>query len=135
MSVGDSDMLAEADLDDEDSGSSDNEENVNLLGSLYKVTRKGAIVPLIGNVTTLRAVENTHQAMKKVLVRKENKSCVECGRTPVKYFSVNLGVFLCTICQKIHQQLGVGKGLRLRHRRESARFTASQRRFSSPSGL
>ena len=64
MSVGDSDMLAEADLDDEDSGSSDNEENVNLLGSLYKVTRKGAIVPLIGNVTTLRAVENTHQAMK-----------------------------------------------------------------------
>lgn len=134
MSVGDSDMLAEADLDDEDSGSSDNEENVNLLGSLYKVTRKGAIVPLIGNVTTLRAVENTHQAMKKVLVRKENKSCVECGRTPVKYFSVNLGVFLCTTCQKIHQQLGVGKELRLRHRRESARSTASQRRFSSPSG-
>lgn len=103
-------MLEEADLDDEDSGSSDNEENVHLLGSLYKVTAKGAIVPLIGTVGTQRAEENTRQAMKKVLIRKENKVCVECGRAPVKYFSVNLGVFLCAVCQKIHQQLGVGVG-------------------------
>ena len=36
MSVGDSDLLAEADLDDEDSESSENEENVHILGKYYK---------------------------------------------------------------------------------------------------
>ena len=127
-------MLEEADLDDEDSGSSDNEENVHLLGSLYKVTAKGAIVPLIGTVGTQRAEENTRQAMKKVLIRKENKVCVECGRAPVKYFSVNLGVFLCAVCQKIHQQLGVGVGGAVERRSPSAKCTASLRRCCGPSG-
>ena len=100
MSVGDSDLLAEADMDDE--------ENVHLLGSLYKVTNRGVIVPLIGNPTNTQSEENLHVALKKVMNRKENKTCVECGRSPVKYFSVNLGVFLCATCQKSHQQLGVG---------------------------
>lgn len=107
MSVGDSDLLAEADMDDEDSEESDVEENVHLLGSLYKVTNRGAIVPLVGNLTNAQSEENLHVALKKVMNRKENKACVECGRSPVKYFSVNLGVFLCATCQKSHQQLGV----------------------------
>ena len=108
MSVGDSDLLAEADMDDEDSEESDAEENVHLLGSLYKGTNRGVIVPLIGNPTNTQSEENLHVALKKVMNRKENKTCVECGRSPVKYFSVNLGVFLCATCQKSHQQLGVG---------------------------
>lgn len=107
MSVGDSDMLAEADLDEEESESSDNDENVHLLGPYYKLTTKGAIVPLVGSVTNAYSEENSHVALKKVLAAKENKACAECGRAPVKYMSVNLGVFVCAFCQKIHQQLGV----------------------------
>ena len=107
MSVGDSDLLAEADMDDDDSEESDAEENVHLLGSLYKVTNRGVIVPLVGNPTNTQSEENLHVALKKVMNRKENKTCVECGRSPVKYLSVNLGVFLCATCQKAHQQLGV----------------------------
>lgn len=107
MSVGDNDLLAEADMDDEDSEDSDNEENVHLLGSLYKITNRGVIVPLVGTTSIARSEDNLHMALKKVMSGKENKSCVECGCTPVKYISANLGVFLCATCQKFHQQLGV----------------------------
>lgn len=107
MSVGDNDLIAEADMDDEDSEDSDNEENVHLLGSMYKITNRGVIVPLVGTTSISRSEENLHMALKKVMGSKENKVCVECGRAPVKYISVNLGVFLCAVCQKFHQQLGV----------------------------
>ena len=100
-------MLAEVDMDEEESESSDNDENVRLLGPYYKLTMKGAIVPLVGSVTNAYSEENSHVALKKVMAVKENKVCEECGRGPVKYMSVNLGVFLCAFCQKIHQQLGV----------------------------
>ena len=43
-------MLAEVDMDEEESESSDNDENVHLLGPYYKLTTKGAIVPLVGSV-------------------------------------------------------------------------------------
>ena len=107
MSVGDSDLLAEADLDDEDSESSENEENIQILGKYYKLTAKGAIVPLVNTVANSYSEENTHVALKKVLSSKENKVCCECGRSPVKYMSVNLGIFICANCQRIHLQLGV----------------------------
>ena len=107
MSVGESDLMAEADLDEEDSESSENEENVHILGKHYKLTAKGAIVPLGHTVSNTYSEENTHVALKKVMSSKENKVCCECGRSPVKYMSVNLGIFLCPACQRLHLQLGV----------------------------
>ena len=106
MSVGDSDLLAEADVDEEDSESSE-DEDVHILGNLYKLTAKGAIVPLVIGLTNSTSDENTHVALKKVLNSKENKVCCECNRSPVKYMSTNLGLFLCVNCQRIHMQLGV----------------------------
>ena len=88
-------MLAEVDMDEEESESSDNDENVHLLGPYYKLTTKGAIVPLVGSVTNAYSEENSHVALKKVMAAKENKvrgvraqsgEVHECepGRVPVR---------------------------------------------------
>ncbi|OUM70626.1 hypothetical protein PIROE2DRAFT_32889, partial [Piromyces sp. E2] len=36
----------------------------------------------------------------------ENMYCADCGAREPKYASVNLGVFICGKCRRIHQLLG-----------------------------
>jgi hypothetical protein len=35
----------------------------------------------------------------------DNNSCADCGFSPTKYASVNLGVFLCAACAELHREL------------------------------
>ena len=94
-------------LSGDDSEEEDAEEDSCVLAPFYRITAKGVIVPLASSAAIAGPQQATAAGVRKVLSAKENKVCVECARGPVEAFSVNLGVFLCVDCCKLHRMLGV----------------------------
>lgn len=90
-----------------DDSDEDAEEDTCVLAPFYRITGKGVIVPLASSAAIVGPQQATAAGVRKVLSAKENKVCVECARGPVEAFSVNLGVFLCVDCCKLHRMLGV----------------------------
>ncbi len=51
--------------------------------------------------------EKNIKILKELMMRPENRKCVDCRKRDPRWASWNLGVFFCIRCSGIHRSLGV----------------------------
>lgn len=85
-------------------GNDDTEDDV-ILGDLYRQGPEG-IVPLFPPKDVNLNGMTITEYIAKLIKQKDNNICMECKSKPIKYASLNLGLFLCGTCGKLHKSLG-----------------------------